>query len=400
MIGAMLALHAAPALSALYTVNTTVDARDASPGDGKCETAAGNETCSLRAAVEEANAATEPTSISLPAGTYVLTQAVGCTFRVSPGDGAYAFWTTTALCVDRDVALTGAGADAAVIDGNQASTATDVLAPVMIVGALATVEVRGVTIKRGNFSSGGTLGGGGGGIHNAGKLTVDSSVVADNISLAPGGAIYNTGALTILRSRLERNISSQSGGAIANLAKGYGWPGSTLRVQDSVITQNVGANGGGIGNVSGTVWVSGSTVHDNSAGRGGGIDNGSFNTMTLVNTTVSANRANTGGGVLNNQFATLVLNNATVANNTARWRSDPTRGVGGGLVNESGATATIGNSLIAGNFAQEAIGPDCVAAQAPLVSQGYNLLQEPKDCPLTGDTTGNVTGLDPLLGKL
>jgi CSLREA domain-containing protein len=397
-LGGLLALYPAPALSALYTVNTTVDARDANPGDGKCETAAGNVTCSLRAAVEEANAATEPTSISLPAGTYVLTQAVGCVFRVSPGVGDYAFWTTTALCVDRDVSVVGAGADATVIDGNQPSTNVGVVAPVMLVGALATVEIRGVTIRRGNFSVG-SLAGFGGGIRNSGTLTIDSSVLSDNFSVAAAGAIYNTGNLTVLRSRLERNMATQTGGAIANFANS-GWPGGTVRIQDSVIAHNVGANGGGIGNFSGSVWVSGSTVHDNAAGRGGGIDNGSFNTMTLVNTTVSGNRANSGGGILNNQFATLVLNNVTVTNNTARWGSEPTRGVGGGLVNEDGASTTVRNSVIAGNIAQEVIGPDCFAERAPITSGGHNLFGDPANCALVGDATGNLTGVDPHLGLL
>lgn len=392
-LGGMLALHAAAAEAALYTVNTTVDARDANPGDGKCETVAGNETCTLRAAVEEANAATEPTTVSLPTGTYVLTQAVGCVFRVSPGVGDYAFWTTPALCVDRDITVVGVGADTTVIDGNQPSGNNGVVAPVMFVGALANVAIRGVTLRRGNHSFGG-------GIHSAGTLTIDSSVVSDNFSAGPGAGIYNTGTLTVLRSRLERNIATQYGGAIGNFAKGYGWPSGTVRLQDSVIAHNESANGGGVGNFSGTVQISGSTIHGNAAGRGGGIDNGSFNTMTLVNVTVSGNRANTGGGILNNQFATLVLNNVTIANNTARWGSDPTRGVGGGLVNEPGASATVRNSIVAGNFAQEAIGTDCLAGQAPITSGGYNLLFDTRDCPFTGDTTGNLAGLDPLLGTL
>src|SRR5690349_10722256 len=43
-----------------YGVNTTFDAAsgadDASPGDGFCETAPGNNVCTLRAAITEANA--------------------------------------------------------------------------------------------------------------------------------------------------------------------------------------------------------------------------------------------------------------------------------------------------------------------------------------------------------
>src|SRR5438477_12347854 len=40
----------------IFVVNSTGDGDDAFPGDGQCETAVGNGVCTLRAAVEEANA--------------------------------------------------------------------------------------------------------------------------------------------------------------------------------------------------------------------------------------------------------------------------------------------------------------------------------------------------------
>src|SRR5438270_208202 len=62
----------APAMSYKFTVNTTTDTHDAHPGDGKC--ADQNGKCSLRAAIEEADAL--PTgsriTITLPAGTFAL----------------------------------------------------------------------------------------------------------------------------------------------------------------------------------------------------------------------------------------------------------------------------------------------------------------------------------------
>src|ERR1043165_4279589 len=47
-----------------FTVNSTDDTADASPGDGVCETATGNGVCTLRAAIQEANASTGPVTIS------------------------------------------------------------------------------------------------------------------------------------------------------------------------------------------------------------------------------------------------------------------------------------------------------------------------------------------------
>src|SRR4029450_4302766 len=60
----------APAESALFVVDTTVDAVDQTPGDGVCQTIVGE--CTLRAAVQEANALAGPDAIAVPAGLYVL----------------------------------------------------------------------------------------------------------------------------------------------------------------------------------------------------------------------------------------------------------------------------------------------------------------------------------------
>src|SRR3990172_8808874 len=60
-----------PAHAAEFTVNSTADAVDASLGDGTCDDGSGN--CTLRAAIQEANALSGPDTIDLPAGTYTLT---------------------------------------------------------------------------------------------------------------------------------------------------------------------------------------------------------------------------------------------------------------------------------------------------------------------------------------
>src|SRR6266545_1657367 len=59
--------------ASLLTVTTTSDGTDVNPGDGVCETAPGNAVCTLRAAVQEANALAGPDTVSLPSGTYMLT---------------------------------------------------------------------------------------------------------------------------------------------------------------------------------------------------------------------------------------------------------------------------------------------------------------------------------------
>ena len=47
---------AIPVWAATFTVNSTDDVVDADLGNGLCETATGNGTCTLRAAIQEANA--------------------------------------------------------------------------------------------------------------------------------------------------------------------------------------------------------------------------------------------------------------------------------------------------------------------------------------------------------
>ena len=55
-------------------MNNTTDEEDFISGDGVCETAPGNGVCTLRAAIEEANALLPgPHTITLPSGTYTLT---------------------------------------------------------------------------------------------------------------------------------------------------------------------------------------------------------------------------------------------------------------------------------------------------------------------------------------
>src|SRR5689334_18960683 len=61
--------------AATFDVNTTTDAVDANPGDGRCETAPGNGICTLRAAIQETNALPGADAITLPPGTIKLTVA-------------------------------------------------------------------------------------------------------------------------------------------------------------------------------------------------------------------------------------------------------------------------------------------------------------------------------------
>src|SRR5687767_1279696 len=55
MVLTLIPLFAMPAVAATYTVNSTEDAPDETPGNNVCDTAGSGTTCTLRAAVMEAN---------------------------------------------------------------------------------------------------------------------------------------------------------------------------------------------------------------------------------------------------------------------------------------------------------------------------------------------------------
>jgi hypothetical protein len=127
------------------------------------------------------------------------------------------------------------------------------------------------------------------------------------------------------------------------------------------------------------------------ASGGGGIAN-DFGSVTITNTTISGNTVSNSGGGIQTVDGTTVMNNLTIANNTAVNQ-------GGGFNGNS--NFTIANSIIAGNTVagQEA---DCFSggSASPGVSLGYNLIQDPTGCTLTGNTATNITGVDPMLGPL
>src|SRR5438105_6315481 len=101
LVSVVCLVHSTHAHAALtFTVNSRADAVDASPGDGTCETATPGE-CTLRAAVQEANATPGADNINLPSGVFKLTIAGGGEDLGATGD----------LDVHDGVAIAGIDAD-------------------------------------------------------------------------------------------------------------------------------------------------------------------------------------------------------------------------------------------------------------------------------------------------
>jgi hypothetical protein len=187
------------------------------------------------------------------------------------------------------------------------------------------------------------------------------------------------------------NTAVVDGGGMLNL--GF------VTVTSSTIRANIADAGGGLRVVTGTLTMVDSTLSGNSAigpvgnGRGGGLDNvGTFGRVSLVNSTVSGNQSTQGGGGLANESGALDLSNVTITSNTVT-----STGNGGGLYNAGVATATLRNTILALNGVASGQGPDCAGT---IVSDGYNLVQSLLGCIPIGNSSGNITGQDPLLKPL
>lgn len=367
----------------VYAATLNVDTITDDVAKTACDDATEND-CSLRGALIAANArpVTENTIFNVPAGTYILTQVNRCDYISNQGISQ--FVNTSALCFAGNLTLVGAGATEVIIDGNASDR-------VMLVGNNGPVTIRGVTIRNGRAS------GGAGGLNFGSFTLIESVVTANDAATGGGGGMYNYGILTVQRSVIDGNMAggSNDGGGIFNYVQ------STLVVTDSTISNNrSSSNAGGVMNFAGTVVITNSTVSNNETERslGGGVGNfgGNFiGKMTVTNSTISGNTSGSGGGGIYNHFLTEThLNNVTIANNTGS--------IGGGIYNIDD-DMTLRNTLIAGNTATNNSAPDCsgfAPRDTDLISQGYNLIQNPDGCDLSGDLTGNILGQNPQLGLL
>jgi len=101
-------------------------------------------------------------------------------------------------------ALLGAGPARTILDGNLGGS-------VVTIAPGVTVTITGVTIQGGSL-----LAGSGGGIFNAGTLTIDNSTLTKNAAGTGGGIFNGSGTLTVHNSTLAENEASVAGGGLYN----------------------------------------------------------------------------------------------------------------------------------------------------------------------------------------
>lgn len=332
---AALALCAAAALlcardarADTFTVTVVTDAPDAVPGNGVCETGAGNGVCTLRAAVMEANALAGEDVIQLPADTVQLTRA---------GSDA------TALLGDLDLkgrlTIRGVQSDTSILSAGQIDRAFHVLPQ-------AIVTMTNFTIRDGDigFAAGASGFGAGALVDEGAQLVLESMIVRENRAHS-GGGITNFSSVWIRNSAILYNQALTQGGGIEVSQ----FSNSTV-IENSIILGNASNEAGGGVGVRGPTTIQNSLIQGNVSPTGGGIFADHF--LIVVGSRVYSNTATccNGGG--------LNLNGGLIADSHIAWNS--TVQFGGGVATEahvpdplSDATITIVRSTISNNRANQ-----------------------------------------------
>src|SRR5271166_4292933 len=350
----------------------------------------------LRAAIEKANLAPNNRGSGAHGDTIKFAHSVRGTILL----------TSALPALSTDMVISGPGPSALRVARSGASQTPAFR--IFTVGRGAVIKITGLTITGGSAADGG-------GIGNAGSLSLVNTTISGNSAVGPplsseatlGGGIENSGTLSVTDSTFSGNsasggfLSFESGGGIGN--------SGTLSVTDSTFSSNSAtsaitpdlsaggaASGGGIGN-SGTLSVTNSTFSGNSAtvdGGGGGIGNcGTLSVATVSNSTISGNSATVreenqmegyGGGIADSGVGSITY--VTVADNSAAS--------GGGVAITFGAQSLF-DSI--DSIFQNTQGGNVSVAAGVFRSLGHNLFSDDPGISIAPTDRVNT---NPLLGPL
>ncbi len=170
----------------------------------------------------------------------------------------------------------------------------------------------------------------------------DGPIYYANPEQARGGGIFNAGNLSVINSTISGNSADSVGGGIC------GSTDSTLSVTGSSISENSASSGGGISQDVGNLTVTNTTISNNSASSGGGgICGHKGSTVSVTSSSISENSASSDGGGINCfNDCELSLNNSIIENNTAGSR-------GGGVFFFYQGNLVVTDSTISGNTAYD-----------------------------------------------
>ncbi|HAP75964.1 MAG TPA: hypothetical protein DCR14_07775 [Acidimicrobiaceae bacterium] len=352
---------------------------------------------SLRQAIEDANAAAGPDTITFQAG-------LSGTITLTTGQ----------LEIADSVTVEGPGAAVLTVSGDDASRVF------YLYNASSTIDVtiEGLTITDGDANIGGGL------VNFDENLTLDGVVVTGNTATGDGGGLWLDGfnmTVTIRDSVISGNSATDDGGGIyvedtggelriertvvSGNAAGYDGggiyfydPDAAVTIVDSEISNNTAvSNGGGIylyGTDGGPFIIERSAIWGNSAGSGGGIFlYEADHPVRIINSTISGNRADDGpgGGVYLYDASYVSFEHSTIADNESNTD------VAGVFVYDG--ELTLDHTVIADNVA------DTVGASQDLFVDGpggavvanWSVVE---DTTVALGGANNTTGSDPNLGVL
>jgi CSLREA domain-containing protein len=248
-------------------VNTLADTND-----GVCDAF----NCSLREAIDAANAASGDDTITFSVGGVIL---LGSQLPETSDPAG--------LTIDAT--------------GQNVTISGDHKVLIFKVPVNGKLTLRSMAVIDGNF-----LGGGG-----AIRVLRDGIVRLENVTFAGNqssyaGAIYSYGTVTIVNSAFLRNNASLGGGAIVNVTGGH------MSVSSSLFSGNTSPYFGGALENSAEIVIENSTFFGNA-----GLDvaanlNAYDASLTIINSTFSGNTSSS--GTIHNYVGTVTLKNTIVAN--------------------------------------------------------------------------------------
>lgn len=364
-----------------FTVNSLADTPDAALGNGACADA--NGVCTLRAAIQEANAFPGDDTINFSlTGTINLTAALPVlssnitingpgagqlTVRRDTGGNYRIFQTSgnssiSGLTITNGRTPDGVTEDVAPSGGGIWQTGGSLTLHDVVITGNATGN--GGPMRFGSPTFGG-FGGFGGGIYASGTLTMTDCVISNNATGNGGtgtnfggsggrgaGIYFAPGTLTLTNVTISGNHTGNAGGGPSSGNSGDGggmWTGGDFFPSQltTVILNKVNINnnstgtadngttggGGGIFVYQGTLSLTDSTVSNNHTGS--------------ANTSSFSGQAGSGGGIYHNGTL-LTVRNSTISGNTTGDSAPGVNSTGGGINNNT--TMSLINTTVSGNI--------------------------------------------------
>jgi len=290
----------------------------------------------------------------------------------------------TELTINSDVTINGPGAASLTLAPSSTNRA-------LYIKSNHTTAISGVTFQ----GNGTTLVDGAALYHYSGTLTIQNCVFTGNKTTTKGGAIFNYGGTLIIKSStFTGNRAGDRGGAIFMYSGNLSIDASTLSGNQSV------RDGGAIsfyhyGGTNGALTMTNSTLSGNQStgatSRGGAVHMYRTLASTITNSTISGNSSNNGSGALYlRNSSPLTISNSTVSGNSAV-------NIAGGITLYK-ATLNLVSTIVA-NSSSGTGTRDIEIGPGGIVNGTNSLVQNATGFGFSSGS-GNITGVNPLLGPL